>query len=288
MNSACIVCANKKHSPYATKSGYEVWKCAQCGTLFLYPLPKAEEAAAVYSQDYFGGALDGHGYVNYDADKEAMRTIFIRHLIHFEKLLGKPGKILDVGAATGFFMKIAKTRGWQVHGVEISAYAAEQGRKDGLDIVTGTLQNVKQTDNTFDLITMWDVIEHMPDPVSDLNRVRSLLKPGGLVAVNTPDSGSFYSKLMGSRWHLFVPPEHIWYFNRKSIATLLNNSGFEVLEIGCVGKKFTVEYVINFLYRWQGLVIWRKLSDRLKNTRIGKLYFSINLRDNMYVLAKKK
>ncbi len=284
----CIVCGSDRANFYASKKGYKVVKCARCGTLFLDPLPKPQEAAAVYGQDYFGGAEKGHGYVDYDTDKEAMRSIFIRHLIHFEKLLKRPGKMLDVGAATGFFMKIAKSRGWEVCGVEISSFAAEAGRKNGLDIITGTLQNIKQADDSFDLVTMWDVIEHMPDPVRDLHRVHSLLKPGGLVAVNTPDSGSFYSHVMGSRWHLFVPPEHIFYFNRKSISKLLQNSGFEVIEIGCIGKKFTVEYVINFLYRWQKLGIWKKLSALIENTWLGKLYFPINLRDNMYVLARKK
>jgi 2-polyprenyl-3-methyl-5-hydroxy-6-metoxy-1,4-benzoquinol methylase len=256
--------------------------------LFLHPVPEPEEAAQVYEQDYFKGAEHGHGYVDYDTDKEAMRETFGDHVRKFEKILSKKGKLLDVGAATGFFMKIANEKDWQTHGVELSPYAAEVARKKGLKVETGTLRKLTLPKESFDVVTMWDVVEHMPDPVGDIRIAHSMLRPGGLLAINTPDSGSLYSKIMGSRWHLFVPPEHIWYFNRKSLRRLLQNQGFEVLEARCIGKKFTVEYVVSFLYRWQKLSLWKRLSEKISGTRIGRLFVPINFRDNMYVLARKK
>lgn len=288
MKGLCIVCEQEKRIPYANKNGFDVVRCGGCGTLFLHPLPEDGIARAVYSREYFAGATRGHGYIDYDADKEAMRTVFEKHVRNFEDKLGAKGKIFDVGAATGFFMKIAEARGWRTEGIDISEYAAERGRKDGLNIKAGTLERAELPRNTYDVVTMWDVIEHMSNPSADLLRVREMLRSNGLLAINTPDSGSLYAKILGSRWHLFVPPEHIWYFNRRSISKLLEKNGFEVVEIGCIGKNFTIEYVLYTLYRWQKFTVWQKLLSWFRNKRIGKMYVPINLRDNMYVLARKK
>jgi 2-polyprenyl-3-methyl-5-hydroxy-6-metoxy-1,4-benzoquinol methylase len=285
--SICLVCGHTSSVPYAEKNAYKVMKCSGCGTLFLDPLPDSEQVAKLYSQDYFGGATKGHGYVDYDVDKEAMRSVFVNHIKKFERILGQKGKLFDVGAATGFFIKIAHDHGWKAEGIDISEYASQIARSRGINVVKGTIYDANSVE-LYDIITMWDVIEHVPDPLSHLLKANSLMRRGGLIAINTPDSGSTFSRIMGKRWHLFVPPEHIWYFNQKSIEILLNKAGFEVIEIGRIGKKFTLEYVISFLYRWQKLEFWHKLSKKLEHTRIGKLSLPINLRDNMYVLARKK
>ena len=284
----CIACGEKSHLLYATKKGFRVWKCAGCGMLSVYPVPAFEVSKNVYGGDYFSGAEKGHGYVDYDADKEAMRPVFERHLAHFEKALGRNGRLFDVGAATGYFMHMAKARGWDVHGVDISEFAAAQGRSRGLDLIAGTIKNETRPDGSYDLVTMWDVIEHMPDPVSDVRKAHRMLRSRGLLAINTPDSGSLYARLMGRRWHLLVPPEHLSYFNRQSISKLLKKQGFKVIEIGCIGKRFTLEYIVNFLYLWQKLSIWKKLAEWLKRSRCGQWAIPINLRDNMYVLARKE
>lgn len=301
---SCMVCGGVLHKPYADKNGYHMRKCAACGLVSVFPLPKDDESAAVYAKDYFSGASKGFGYVDYDADKEAMRPVFVRYLAHIERLLpsakagaagsragsGKSvGRLMDIGAATGFFVALANGRGWEASGIEISEYAAGLARSRGLDVKTGTLDGFAAFPaGSFDLVTMWDVIEHMPDPSKDLARAWDLLKKGGLLAINTPDSGSLYARIMGSRWHLLVPPEHIWYFNRKSLKSLLDENGFEALEIGCVGKLFTLEYVLHTLYRWQKLGLWRSLLSYAEKHAVGKLAVPINLRDNMFVLARKR
>lgn len=288
MNSICIVCDNKKNSMYAGKNNYQVLRCASCGTLFLHPLPKSDEAKSVYGKDYFTGAEKGHGYVNYEIDKEPIRPVFDGHLLRLEKMLGRAGNLLDVGAATGYFMQIAEKRGWRTEGIDISEYASGVAKQKGLRVNQGKIGEVTLAADFYDVVTMWDVIEHVENPKKDLLEVSRVLKKGGYVALNTPNSGSLYAKIMGKRWHLFVPPEHIWYFNPRSMNMLLTKNGFEVVEIGCVGKKFTLEYIVSFLYRWQKLSLWNRLANWLKGSRFGKIYLPINFRDNMYVLARKK
>ena len=97
IDAPCVVCGGKGHSLYAVKAGHKVWKCGSCGTLFLFPLPNPSETEAIYVKEYFAGAREGFGYVDYDADKEAMRSVFERYLRDFERIMGKTGRLLDIG-----------------------------------------------------------------------------------------------------------------------------------------------------------------------------------------------
>jgi SAM-dependent methyltransferase len=284
-NIICLACGGDKNKQFFEKNGFNIRKCNQCLTWFVNPIPSKEQIDAVYGSEYFSGATKGFGYVDYDFDKEAMKKVFTQHILDFERLiLGRD--MFDIGAATGYFLLLAKARGWNVSGIEISKDASQKARNKGLDIITGTLSDTNIQRN-FDVVTMWDVIEHMRNPEFEINLVNKILKPGGLLAINTPDSYSLIARILKKRWHLVVPPEHIWYFNKKSLSLLLERNGFKILKRGCVGKKFTIEYILQTLYRWQKLSIWKYLLDRVKGKSIGQISIPINLRDNMYILAKK-
>jgi hypothetical protein len=115
-----------------------------------------------------------------------------------------------------------------------------------------------------------------------------MLNSGGLVIVNTPDSGSLYARIMGMKWHLIVPPEHTFLFSEKSMKELLEDHNLEIITITKIGKKFTAEYVVHTLYRWLGWGVWKHLLAVLsRHPKIAKLSFPINFRDNMFVIARK-
>jgi len=278
-----MVCGAKAGA-LGTKSSFHLYRCPACGFLFVHPLP--ESSLEIYSQDYFEGATEGHGYVEYDRDKEAMIPSFKRYLELIEKAHGKKGKILDVGAATGFFLDIARKQGWETAGVEPSDYAAGIGRSKGLDVQTGTLDTFDAPDHSFDVITLWDVIEHVPDPRAVLRRVRRLLKPGGIVAINTPDADSLWARVMGLQWHLIVPPEHLHLFGVRSLRRVLADTEFDCLMVSKIGKTFTVQYVFHTLAHWQKLYIWKKLADHFTRNPLGKIGLPINLRDNVFLLGR--
>jgi predicted TPR repeat methyltransferase len=283
----CLACGDVLHSYFCTKKGHDLYRCSSCEMLSLHPVPN--QTGEIYEQDYFDGSEKGYGYVNYDEDKEPMREVFKDYLDRIEGYTKRKGILLDVGAATGFFMHIAQGLGWKVKGVEISKYAMMLAQKKGLDVIHGTMANVDVNMPLFDVITMWDVLEHMPDPITDLKRAREMLQNDGLLVLNTPDSGSLYAKLLGKRWHLIVPPEHIHYFNNESISKVLDACGFETISITRIGKKFTLEYIFLMLSKWLGWGILRKIVDYLKNhKRLGQISIPINLKDNMFVIAKKK
>ena len=172
-------------------------------------------------------------------------------------------------------------------GVEISVFAAEKARAKGLNVVTGKLENLSVPDKYFNVITFWDVIEHLSDLKSQLLLAHKMLKAGGLIAINTPDSGSFAAKLLGKHWHLLVPPEHLVIFNQKNLSLLLKSCGFNILWAGKVGKKFTLQYALQIAANKFNSNAIRQASEFLKNTFLGKIRIPINLKDNFLVIAKK-
>ena len=197
------------------------------------------------------------------------------------------GDLLDVGAATGFFLDLARRRGWKTCGVEPSQYASLVASQKNLTVHCGVLEELNLPDASFDVITMWDVIEHVNDPSESLKAACCLLRPDGTLALNTPDAGSLLARLLGLKWHLVVPPEHLVLFGQESIRKLLEASGLTVTALHRIGKRFSIQYVLQTLARWQGLSLWHKAADFSRRWGVGNFGIPINLRDNMFILARK-
>ncbi len=284
----CLVCTSSNSDFYIKKNNSHIFKCVKCKTLFVYPIPKDENIEEVYEKEYFSGAEQGFGYVDYDSDKSAMKDMFIQYIKDFKHYKSDMKSIFDIGAATGYFLDLAKDEGLVVSGVEISDYATNIAINKGIDVKRGTIENVKIKKSAFDVVTMWDVIEHMKDPRIGLKKVNEVLKSNGLIAISTPDSGSMFSKIMSRKWHSFVPPEHLYYFNKKSLSILLKENGFEILKIKTINKRFTLKYIFRMLYRWQKLKIWESIYEYIvSNKFLNKITIFLPLGDNMYIVAKK-
>lgn len=281
---ACPMCGAMGAHLSSSKNGYDIYACPACALRFVHPMPRA--TADIYAETYFAGAEEGFGYVDYDADKQPMVGAFKKYLAYIRKLRPVARTLFDVGAATGFFLEIAQHEGFTVSGVEISEYAAGKAREKGIDMRTGTLDAVP-SDSRYDVITMLDLIEHVTDPTDVLRKAHALLAPSGLLVINTPDAGSFYARLMGSRWHLIVPPEHLYYFNRKNISALLERIGFRVRTVTTVGKSFTLPYLFRTLHGWLGWGILDTFAKWSAAPVLRSIAIPINLGDNMFLIAEK-
>src|ERR1035438_4821407 len=134
--ATCVICSAVAESCWV-KSGYTYYRCRSCRHLFVWPMP--EDARKIYSRTYFEGGGDGFGYPDYDRDKQAMAPTFTAYLDRIARISGRTGTLLDVGAATGFFMGMARARGWSVSGVEVSDHASQTARRRGFDVRTGVL-----------------------------------------------------------------------------------------------------------------------------------------------------
>ena len=279
----CLVCSGTTVRFFQEKNACTIYICDTCKVRFVYPIPEALEK--IYEENYFDGAENGFGYVDYDADKEPMRPAFQKYVRLIRKVRPDSNTLLDVGAATGFFLDIARTDGFDVSGVEISDFAAGQGRKKGIPITTGTLVDVAT--GPYDVITMLDVIEHVSDPMQEILHARALLTERGLLVLNTPDAGSIWARVFGKQWHLIVPPEHLYYFNRKNMSALLEREGFRVLTITTIGKRFTLQYIFRTLHGWLGWALWDTLARWSTASLLTRITLPINLGDNMFLIAEK-
>lgn len=283
----CVVCKKAQGYFFVRKNGIELYRCGACRHIF--PSPFLKHNSFRYDEDYFSGAKTASGYIDYDRDKEPMRPVFVKYMKEIESLCPGKGKLLDVGAATGFFVEIAKKMGWKACGIEISEYAAEVAQKKGRNVVCGTLSSGGTLEEgSFSAITLWDVLEHFQDPHREIYLCAKLLMPNGVLAINTPDSGSWYARIMGKRWHLLVPPEHLHYFTQKSIGIFLENNGFHVEKITKIGKTFTLEYILLIASGLQNFGFLSTIITFLKKyPRVGRFAIPINLRDNMVVIARR-
>jgi len=280
----CPICKSDKNKIYGKKNGFVLHLCKDCEVIFVWPIQ--DNLQEIYKENYFKNTDGKHcGYVDYDRDKEPMKEIFIAYLKTLENI-SSGRKIFDVGSATGYFLDLAKERGWQTAGVEISLYAAKRARAKGHYIICTQKLGNKIRDK-FDIVTMWDVLEHLNNPMEYLTDVNKIVHPKGLLVINTVNKDSWFAKLMGIRWHLIVPPEHLFYFSKKSLKIALNQAGFEIIGIGRISKRFSLTYIFKMLYSWQNLKIWHILEKYFNTPFWRKFSIHIDLRDNISILAKK-
>jgi SAM-dependent methyltransferase len=165
------------------------------------------------------------------------------------------GRLLDVGTAAGAFLAAARKRGWQVEGCEPNAWLAAWGsRHYGIPIRTGELFDQPFAPQSFDVVTLWDVIEHTPDPSRVMRTAGDLIRPGGLLVVNYPDIGSWIARTLGRRWP-FLSSVHLYYFTRETMRRLLERHGFDVVEMRPHFQRLELEYLLS-----RGAVISAALS----------------------------
>jgi SAM-dependent methyltransferase len=211
----------------------------------MSPRPTAAALRALYDERYFHSGDPTCGYTDYEADRRPLREKAQRLLPAIERHSrphGTTRRLLDVGCAYGYTLEVARDRGWQVTGVEPAPAVALRTAR-ALDVrVEPDLLEARFPAQAFDAVTLWDVIEHLPDPRAALVEVARILAPGGLCSVVTPDAGSLAARVLGGRWEERQKmPEHIFFFDRPSLAALLRSCGFEPLEWATVGKRMSLD-----------------------------------------------
>ncbi len=242
----------------------------------------------MYTDDSYwrSGSPKTLGYHDYRADEPLYLQTFRRRLKFALRNGPRGGRALDVGCAAGFCMAVLRERGFETHGVEVSPTIAQHAIEHfGFDTVhVGTLESAPLAEQSFDLITMWDVIEHVVDPASLLAQARGLLKPGGLLVLETQDIDSRFARLLGPSWHHYKHAEHIYHFTAPTLTTLLQQSGFAVDKLTHrYGGKFVS---LDFIAERAGRV-HPALSTMLKPlTRFDSARLYLNFLDELVVLAR--
>lgn len=215
--TSCVVCGADVESILISKNGCDVYQCPDCGLAFTYPQPQS--LAEQYDDSYFDLYRLRRQFRLKRADSRLRKIETIK----------KPGRLLDIGCSLGYFVEAAQKRGWGASGIEISPFAAAEARDMGLDVRTGVLEDAGYASESFDCVTMWDVLEHVADPVAHMLEVRRILADGGLVVVGTPDLAHVCFRVNRHKWRHLKPSEHIFYFRRSSIARLMEKTGFKMV-----------------------------------------------------------
>ncbi|GBC76762.1 Demethylrebeccamycin-D-glucose O-methyltransferase [bacterium HR08] len=230
MARACAVCGDDRFAPFLEKNGYTIVRCSACSFLFVHPPPTPETLRALYTDpSYFRGA-GAFGYADYAALRPVWEARARERLAMIERYVER-GTLLDVGCATGIFLRVAQERGWVVSGIEIAPEAAREAeRLTGRPIIASPAPLLREG-RVFDVITVWEYLEHVPDPRAELRRLNRLLRPGGLLALSTPNAGHRVVSRAPARWTEFKPPEHVSFFTARTLTRLLAACGFHVLRV---------------------------------------------------------
>lgn len=246
MNPTCnnyINCDSPKHLKFI-KNGVRINECNSCHHIYADIENLENHTDQVYSDEYF---FEGKtGYPNYLDN----RKILIKAGKRYAKIIKNfthTGMMLDVGCAAGFIMKGFEMEGWKCYGVEPNDTMASYGRENfHFDIQTGSLENYT-SDQKFDLVSMIQVIGHFYDLHQAIRNVKDLLKPNGLVLIESWNMKSLIAKLLGRRWHEYSPPSVLHWFSDTTIKQLFEKQGFRLIAKGHPIKKINVRHAVSLL-----------------------------------------
>lgn len=259
---SCYYCKSKEIKLILSiDKSYKLLNCRRCDLTYTYPMERLR-VSNVNNQKYNSKAEERSYLGIYDnLYKRAYK--YAKNIKKYKK----NGKYLDVGCSFGIYMKAAKDIGYEVSGVEIADNAARYARDQfDLDVFIGTLEKAKYKENTFDVVTIYDVLEHIPDINIFLNEINRILKPGGVLVIQCPNIESLAFAILKQKWNWLLVPNHLWHFSKRSFIRILDDTGFSIVKIT------TWDDVYDFASNWVTkmrltrpnasvrLRIWRKFT----------------------------
>ena len=262
----CPVCGGTGRHLYQ-KGGHQVHRCGGCGLGFVSDLPSPEALERFYASGYYDvapGDRDGLGYhTAYTQLESGLKRMYGDFLDGVERR--QPGKrfarVLDVGCAYGYFLDVARDRlaPAELVGLDVSPEAREiQAR--GYTFQPGFVEDVPLPEEHFDLVFMGDALEHVRDPARVADRLAAVLAPGGVLLLTTVDFDSVLARLLGRRWRLMKPPEHLFYWTRRSLRRLFGARGlesrFDDYWLYLPKTYVTTQFRMQFGFRPRFLALW--------------------------------
>ena len=239
---------------------FPVVRCIACGLWMANPRDDHATLARTYAD------LKDRVYEEEEENRERTAEEHFRFMTRHQPC---PGRLLDAGCATGAFARVATRAGWKTSGVDASAWALDLARERCRDatFVLGLIEEVEFPASSFDVITLWDTLEHVSAPAKVLARARSWLTPGGWLFLNVPNADSWTARAMGRRWILLLR-EHLWYFTPLTLQALLSRCGFQCVETRPNRVRFSAAAIARRLAqypagRWAGPVVSLRCARRL-------------------------
>lgn len=226
-HSSCLIC---KSSLLKDLKNYEfafLTKCQKCHFVFSKKKPTQKELIDHY---------EGYGRNDYLSPITIKR--YNELIDEFEKFK-KNGKILDVGCGIGYFLEVAKKRGWTVYGTEYTEEAIKICKSKGIKMQEGKLNPDNYNIEEFDIITSFEVLEHINNPIEEISNFYKILRKGGLVYLTTPNFNSISRYYLKANYNVITYPEHLCYYTPKTLKNLFKEINFNVLKLKTTGISIT-------------------------------------------------
>lgn len=275
----CDNCGSREHDPlflnqdYISGEAFAVVQCRQCGLARTACALGPEQLQAYYGPTYYGSeARRFHPWI-----ESAIAWFRDRRAREVMRLRSTPGRVLDIGCGRGLMLAELKRRGWQCAGTEPSQELAHAIRRDsGIEVKTeASLLDCNFDAGSFDVVTLWHVLEHLPAPVRTLREIRRILKPGGVVIVEVPNLDSWQARFGGGAWFHLDTPRHLYHFSRRSLQTILEQAGFILFRAGTFSPEYGPygmwQTLLNRLTKESNVLY--SLLKRVKPARPGRAGF---------------
>ncbi|MBI4240699.1 MAG: class I SAM-dependent methyltransferase [Candidatus Rokubacteria bacterium] len=269
--TVCNLCGADEGEPLFTSPDlhlgglerFEMVRCRRCGLIYLNPRPGGERLADFYPDDY----------AVFQEDRWSLgvrvRRLHVRlRAAWLGRLLPRGGRVLEIGCGRGELLTALRDRGLEVEGVDLSPQAVRMASRSGIRVVQGTILTAGFAEESYDLIVMAQVLEHIPDPLGTLQRVRALLRPKGWLYIEVPNAGSFESRLFGRYWGGWDVPRHLYGFSPTTLAALVERAGLSLHRMHFLASPTTGVWGIVNLLRYSKLQALLLRHGREKAVRV--------------------
>lgn len=253
-----------------SKEVFELHYNSEFDMLVTFPKPSLDDLPRYYESEDYISHTDGKRSI-FEKVYHAVKGIALRKKLKLINSLSNKGALLDIGAGTGDFLSVAKKDNWNVTGIEPNSKAKSIAIQKGVSFADdlSTLEN-----NSFDVITMWHVLEHVPNLEENISELKRLVKPSGTIIIAVPNYKSFDAKYYQEFWAAFDTPRHLWHFSKTAIKKLFAKQNLELLEV--LPMKFDSYYV-------------SLLSEKYKTGKMNYLNAMwIGWKSNRYGKSKKE
>ena len=292
MQAPCPVCNQPSTYNFSSRdlmfnhqTRYDYHRCVACHFVFQHPLPSLENIAAFYPDDYsvyeeqsrlksVSGIRKsilkkyyGYSHLSTSAFDDLVCPILKLFNRKFEVPYTKNGKLLDVGCGNGRYLDGMKKLGWQTQGVEFNASAVEVCKLSGLTVHHGDLFSAHFDSNSFDVINVSHVIEHVPNPLAFFTELARVLKPNGSLVIKTPNSMALGRRLFNTNWYANDVPRHLYLFSHQNLLVLANSCGLKMQQFKTSSTPKIIlnslDYVAENTKTPSKKVKWKRLLARL-------------------------
>lgn len=276
----CICCSAQAAAPLYKG----LLQCQQCTHVWADVRLSNEQLSELYAQNYFRGSE----YLDYSKERTALEHNF-RARLRDLMARHRPGEFLwEIGAAYGFFLRLAADAGFRIGGCEISAHAAEEAEKLlNLPLHVTDYREIPAPRTPYDLVCMWDTIEHLAEPHVYVEKAFHELRPGGTIAISTGDISSLMARLRKEQWRLIHPPTHLHYFTAQSIRTLLERTGFCNVQIKYPWFWRSADAVAYRILAYPETNPMKSLYSLARKLHLTSFSFPVNTWDLMTVYATR-